>query len=137
MSILVIAAHPDDEVLGAGGTVCKLKDAPVHIGILGEGATSRAADRSGLEDELQRLQECARRAAALMGAKSVRFAGLPDNRFDSIDLLDIVKVIEGWIDELKPEVIYTNHGGDLNIDHSLTFRAVLTASRPVVGCPVR
>jgi len=136
MTILVVAAHPDDEVLGCGGTIARLalEKHQVHILILGEGATSRyahAADAPAQEKTALRKQ--AEAAGRLLGARSVTVQGLPDNRFDSLDLLDIVKVIEAKITELSPEVIYTQHGGDLNIDHALTFRAVLTATRPLAG----
>jgi len=62
---------------------------------------------------------------------------LPDNRFDTIPLLDVVKTIEELITNLHPRTIYTHHAGDLNIDHVLTHRAVLTAVRPMVDCPVK
>jgi LmbE family N-acetylglucosaminyl deacetylase len=61
----------------------------------------------------------------------VRFAGFPDNRMDSIDLLDVVKAVEAVIDEIQPDVIYTHHYGDLNIDHQITHQAVMTAARPL------
>jgi LmbE family N-acetylglucosaminyl deacetylase len=134
--ILVVAAHPDDEVLGAGATAARRATAgdTVHLAILGEGITSRAgADRTAVSA----LQDDARAVAGMLGAKSVAFAELPDNRFDTLALLDIVKRVEGWVRELDPEVVYTHHPGDLNVDHRLTFQAVLTATRPVPGCRVR
>ncbi len=138
--VLVVAAHPDDEVLGCGGTVARLskEGCAVYIGILGEGITSRytrrdQADRRLVED----LHARSRRAGELLGAKDLFLQGLPDNRFDTVALLDIVKIIEGWIDKLQPKVIYTQHGGDLNIDHALVYRATLTATRPLAGSPVR
>lgn len=140
MTILIVAAHPDDEVLGCGGTIARLaqEKQQVHILILGEGATSRyahAADAPAQEKETLRKQ--AEAAGKLLGAKSVTVHGFPDNRFDSVDLLDIVKVIEEKIAEHSPEIVATQHGGDLNIDHALTFRAVLTATRPLAGSCVR
>jgi LmbE family N-acetylglucosaminyl deacetylase len=139
MNILVVAAHPDDELLGCGGTITKLsKDHQTHIAILGEGISSRYLERSETDAAaLEALKANARSVSELLGAKSVAFAGLPDNRFDELPLLDIVKQIERLVDELHPEVIYTHHPGDLNIDHALTFRAVMTATRPMVGCPVK
>ena len=138
-TILVVAAHPDDELLGCGATIARLSaSAEVHIAILGEGITSR----TGLSEEereraLQTLHEQSQAAGKLLGAKSVTVQNLPDNRFDIVPLLDIAQSVERFIDELRPEVIFTHHPGDLNIDHVLTFRAVLTATRPMRGGPVR
>jgi LmbE family N-acetylglucosaminyl deacetylase len=137
MTVLVVAAHPDDEVLGCGATVAGMsaKD-DVHIVILGEGLTSRSETRRPSPD-MTGLHEDARTVAEMLGARSVRVKNLPDNRFDELALLDVVKVVESVVDELKPGVIFTHHPGDLNVDHQVTFRAVLTATRPVLGCPVR
>ncbi len=140
MRVLVIAAHPDDEVLGCGATVARLADEgnEVHIAILGEGITSRydvptAAD----PDELVRLRAAADAAAAILGAASSSIVGLPDNRFDTVALLEIVKHIESFVDRIRPEEVFVQHGGDLNIDHQLTYRATLAATRPQPGHPVR
>ena len=135
-NVLVIAAHPDDEALGCGGTIAKLaaEGDQVEILILGEGAASRDGS-SG--DEIEKLQNDARKAANVLGAASVRFASLPDNRFDTVPLLDIIKQIEGVIAEVKPRVVFTQHGGDLNVDHEITFRATMTAVRPVQGQGIR
>lgn len=140
MNVLVVAAHPDDEVLGCGGTLARLADEgdDVHIGILGEGVTSRFANREEADRSLvENLRANARRAAEILGAKQVLFGDLPDNRFDTIALLDVIKLIEGWIERYTPHVIYTQHGGDLNIDHVYAYRATLTAARPVAGGHVR
>jgi LmbE family N-acetylglucosaminyl deacetylase len=67
----------------------------------------------------------------------MEFAGLPDNRFDGLDLLDIVKRVEDSVARLSPEVVFSQHGGDLNMDHALTYRAVVTATRPTADNPVR
>lgn len=139
-SVLIVAAHPDDEVLGCGGTIAKLarEGASVHVAILGEGMTSRYAKREQADaSRVENLQDCARRAADLLGATEVHCFGLPDNRFDTVPLLDIVKRLEELIQVLRPEVVYTQHGGDLNIDHAATFRATLTATRPLPQSPVR
>lgn len=138
--ILVAAAHPDDEVLGCAGTIARLarEGHEVHILILGEGITSRYEKRSQAEEKLIRqLHGHARAVGKMLGARSVNFERFPDNRFDGLPLLDVVKKVERQIDQVRPEVILTHHPGDLNVDHRATFRAVLTASRPVNGCPVK
>jgi len=140
MRILIIAAHPDDEVLGCGGAMARLAQEgnEVFIAILGEGITSRYAQREKADQvQLRTLRERSLKVAKLLGAKDLFLFQLPDNRFDSVPLLDVVKIIEDMVDRLKPQVIYTQHGGDLNIDHVVTFRATLTATRPVAGCPVK
>lgn len=139
MTTLVIAAHPDDEVLGCGGTIAKLagEGEEVHILILGEGITSRYTDRADAQQsELDALRQDARRAAKILGASSVRQVTFPDNQFDTVPLLEIVKTLEDAVEELRPSTVYTQHGGDLNIDHEITFRATLTATRRVEGHPV-
>ncbi len=135
--VLVVAAHPDDEVLGCGGTCARLADggAQVTALILSEGLTSRQAapDREAWSQQLAGLGEDARRAAEILGLNRVIQDNLPDNRFDSVDLLDIVKRIEAVREEVSPTLVLTHHAGDLNIDHVLTQRAVLTAFRPLPG----
>ena len=136
MKILVIAAHPDDEVLGCGGTAARLvqEGHEVHFAILGEGVTSRHAQRDDAEQsQLTRLHQQAHGAAAKLGVKNVVLHKLPDNRLDTVALLDVVKIVEDLVDRVRPEVIYTHHAGDLNVDHGVIHRAVLTATRPVVG----
>ncbi len=140
MTTLVIAAHPDDEVLGCGGTMAGLaaRGESVHVAILGEGVTSRHANPDTADqDEIDRLHANSRTAAEILGASSVRNLCLPDNRFDTVATLDVVKQVEHLIEEFQPATVYTQHGGDLNIDHVVTFRATLTATRPQAGCPVR
>jgi LmbE family N-acetylglucosaminyl deacetylase len=139
MSVLVVAAHPDDEVLGCGGTIARSSadGEDVHILILGEGSTSRADARAdGDVGAVSALRSDAERAAQSLGAAGVEVLDLPDNRFDSVDLLDIVKLVEARIGEHRPHTVYCQHGGDVNIDHRRTFDAVLAATRPVPGHPV-
>lgn len=138
--ILVVAAHPDDELLGAGGTIAARveKGDEAFALILGEGQTSRWESRDEVpQDVLNALHDDSLNAAKEIGFSKVLFDGFPDNRFDSVALLDIVRPIEALINDIHPNVVYTHHGGDLNIDHQRTFQAVLTATRPMSDCPVR
>jgi LmbE family N-acetylglucosaminyl deacetylase len=138
--VLVIAAHPDDEVLGAGGTMARLamNGYAVHVIILGEGATSRNANREdAAPQETKVLAVQSRRASELLGAKEVVCCGLPDNRFDTVPLLEVIKLIEQSVSRLQPQTVFTQHGGDLNIDHAITYRAALTAVRPMPASPVQ
>lgn len=140
MNILVIAAHPDDEVLGCGGTIHRLagEGHDVSIAILGEGITSRYPQRDQADATLVRqLQETSRKVAGFLGAKSVCHHTLPDNRFDTAPLLEVVKRIEKIIEAVSPDTVYTHSGGDLNVDHRIVFEATLTATRPMAGTPIR
>lgn len=140
MNILVVAAHPDDEILGVGGTIAKHVEAgdAVYGLILGEGQTSRFDRREEAGNEIvERLHGDTERAAAVLGIRKMYFENFADNRFDSVDLLDIVKAVERRIRELRPAVIYTHHRGDLNVDHRMTYQAVLTATRPMQDQPVK
>lgn len=140
MNILIVAAHPDDEILGAGGTIAKHIEAgdTVYALILGEGQTSRFAKREDAgASVLEQLHGNTLQAAAVLGIREVYFENFADNRFDSVDLLDIVKAVERRIRELQPAVLYTHHRGDLNVDHQMTYKAVLTATRPMADQPVK
>jgi LmbE family N-acetylglucosaminyl deacetylase len=134
--IMVVVAHPDDELLGLGGTLNRLSSSgnhTIHVVILGEGITSRGTNmgREVWKTELKKHNENIETAKKHIGYESLATYGLPDNRFDSVDLLDIVKIVEDEKDKFKPEVILTHHGGDLNVDHQRTFEAVMTACRPM------
>lgn len=133
MNVLVIAAHPDDEVLGCGGTISRLAQEgnDVYVAILGEGLMARYDERlQANRGDVEKLADCSRKAGKILGAKKIYFHGLPDNRFDTVALLDIVKMIEKLISEIRPQIVYTHHSGDLNIDHTITSRATITATRP-------
>jgi LmbE family N-acetylglucosaminyl deacetylase len=131
---LVVAAHPDDEVLGCGATIARLSHEgwQVHILIVAEGATSRAKKRDVkvTSGELSVLARCAEEANKILGATSVKLLSLPDNRMDSMDLLDIVKIVEDYVLKYKPNLIFTHHAGDVNIDHKILHDAVIAACRP-------
>lgn len=140
--ILVVVAHPDDEILGLGATMNKLITeftVEVNVVILGEGITSRSNNRDASlwADELKVHNENIKKAQESIGYHSVVTYNFPDNRFDSVDLLDIVKAIEKEKQTFQPDVIFTHHGGDVNIDHQRTFEAVITACRPMKGESVK
>jgi N-acetylglucosamine malate deacetylase 1 len=129
-SILVIAAHPDDEVLGCGGTIAKLSNegASVNVSFLADGVSSRENNINQMSDLVLR-QSAAQNACNILGVNEIFFGDFPDNRMDSIALLDLVKVVEDLIKIHKPDTIFTHHSGDLNIDHQKTHEAVVTACR--------
>ncbi|MBI4825106.1 MAG: PIG-L family deacetylase [Nitrospirae bacterium] len=136
-NILIVAAHPDDEVLGCGGTMARLaaEGNSVYTLILGEGVTSRDSRRmrAKREKDIADLKKQLRKAGKILGVKKTFSFDLPDNRFDTVALLDIVKTIELIKKETDPDIVFTHHKGDLNYDHCITFRAVMTAFRPMAG----
>ena len=127
--ILIVAAHADDEVLGCGGTIARhTADGDiVHAVFIADGVSSRA-DADSIE--IDRRHAAASKAHALLGIRTARYLGLPDNRLDTIPLLDIVRILEEIIIKISPEIIYTHHFGDLNVDHRITHQAVMTVCRP-------
>lgn len=161
MNVLVVAAHPSDEVLGAGGTIANHVQSgdSVTVAILGEGYSARVDSMHTVDPhQLSNLKASTFRAASILGysrreyeniinpkkdnldhfnSSTLEFYDLPDNRFDSVDLLDIVRLIEVLVKQVQPHVIYTHHSGDLNIDHCITAKAVLTACRPLPETSVK
>jgi LmbE family N-acetylglucosaminyl deacetylase len=128
--VLVLAAHPDDETYGVGGTIARhaLRGDAVSVLILTDGVTARHN-----ATEPQKL--AARKACAELGVQDVRFAGLPDQRLDGVALLEVIRPIERVFRELEPQVLYTHHRGDSNQDHRTVFAATLVAARPVKDNP--
>jgi len=133
--ILIVAAHPDDEILGCGGTISKLASNghEAFTLILGEGITSRDEKRNTKlkAPAIKELKRQAVQANKLIGVKEVFMNDFPDNRFDTVSFLDIVKAIEKAKKKIRPEKIFTHYESDLNIDHQITQKAVITAARPL------
>lgn len=139
-SVLVVAAHPDDEVLGCGGTLARLAatGAAVHVAFLADGVGARAA-ASVLPDqtELAARRAAAEAAGAILGVASLSFGDFPDNRLDTIPLLEIAKSVEALVSQRRPDTLLTHHCGDVNVDHRRVFEAVTVACRPQKDHPVR
>jgi len=140
--ILIVAAHPDDEVLGCGGTIARLlgeRNIEVATLILGEGVTSRDKnrDRDSRKREIESLKKNIIDANRVLGIEKVFSFDFPDNRFDSVALIDIIKVIEEVKQSFMPDTIFTHFVNDMNIDHTITNKAVLTATRPMSDEPVK
>ncbi|MFC1748536.1 PIG-L deacetylase family protein [Pseudomonadota bacterium] len=139
--VLVVAAHPDDEVLGCGGTTARLvkEGWVVETLILGEGVTARDDKRvvARRKSQLEQLNSHAEKANVKLGVTRVYREQFPDNRFDSFPLLDLIKKIERVVERVNPQILFTHYENDLNIDHQMTYRAVITATRPMLGQAVR
>ena len=134
-SILIVAAHPDDEVLGCGGTVARLvrEGNRAYTLILGQGIASRygSGDKDKTEQEIKKLNKDMFKANRILKIKNVFSYSFPDNGFDTVPLLDIVKVIEKVKRKIKPEIVFTHFRNDLNVDHRIVYEAVTTATRPM------
>lgn len=139
-NVLVVAAHPDDEILGCGGTIARhIRDGDeVCVLIMAEGVTSRDTqrDRSAHTAELSELAQAAHAANKILGTTSLILKNLPDNRMDSLDRLDVIKIVEEFVQAQRPTIIYTHHAGDVNIDHRRIHEVMVTACRPIPGQPV-
>lgn len=134
--VLVVAAHSDDEALGCGGTIARhtAEGDTVYVVFLADGISSR--QRSSPKD-LKIRNSSAECAGAILGIRESFFLGLPDNRLDSLPLIEIVQPLELVLSKLQPKIIYTHHHGDLNVDHRIAHQAVMTACRPVPSSSVK
>ena len=133
--VCVIAAHPDDEVLGCGGAMARYvsEGYSVHVLILAEGIMGRfiADERKNLAHELASLSLQAKKAHQVLGTHTLEMHSFPDNRMDSVDLLDVIKVVELFLERYQPHFVFTHHAGDVNIDHRIISQAVTAACRPL------
>ena len=127
--VLVIAPHALDEVLGCGGTMALHAGAgaAVHVLVLsGDGSGHDAKRRAA-----------ALEAATILGTQAPRFGGFPENRGDTVALAEFIAAVERTVNDIRPGTVYVSHGGNLNIDHQIAFRAAATALRPMPGSPIR
>ena len=137
--VLVIAAHPDDEVLGMGGTIAKLTSQGVecHLLIVTDGSSSQYRDSDHLDDILAAKMKETKGCADILGFKSIRYGALPDMKLDNTPHIVINQVIESVIDELQPDTVFTHFWGDVNRDHQEVYKSTLVAVRPVMGQVVK
>jgi LmbE family N-acetylglucosaminyl deacetylase len=137
MNVTVIAAHPDDEVLGMGGTLARHRDEgdAVRILFLSDGVTGRDVvyDPARRAGEIAARRKAAEDCAALIGVAAVEFEDYPNLRMDRESLLDVTQRIEGRLERWETDIVYTHHASDTNIDHRVVFDATLVACRPVPG----
>lgn len=140
-TILVVAAHADDEVLGCGGTIARHihEGDQVYVHFMTDGVSSRIIDGqvNQQQDLIIKRAQSAKKAADILGIEDIFQYQFPDNALDSIPLITITKSIEESINQINPSIIYTHFSGDLNIDHQLTHRAVMTACRPLSSSSIK
>lgn len=137
--ILVIAAHPDDEVLGMGGTIAKLTQAgnEVYVLIVTDGSSSQYRDSDELSKIIEDKKLETKACADVLGVKKVFYGELPDMKLDCTPHIAINQVIEKTIDEVQPQFVYTHFWGDVNMDHQCVYKSTLVAVRPVMGQVVK
>ena len=128
---LVLAAHPDDETLGCGGTIAKLSKSGYDVQLL---TFTDGVDARGVRGEKNRNKKLGE-IASLLGISEFAHANFPDNRMDTTPLLDICRFIEDSID-VQPDIVFTHHPDCLNVDHSLVYKATMTVFRPQFGVPL-
>jgi LmbE family N-acetylglucosaminyl deacetylase len=138
-TVLVVAAHPDDEALGCGGTIARWAEEgmAVHLAFIADGVGARNDPTAAEQAALQSRRAAAESAAGVLGATSVRFDDMADNRLDSVALLEITQRVEDLIEALRPDTVLTHNASDLNIDHRRVHQAVMTSCRPQRDHPVR
>jgi LmbE family N-acetylglucosaminyl deacetylase len=153
MKILVIVAHPDDEVLGMGGTLKKLsnKNQDIKVVFLATGISARRSEKftnetqynvnknltTKMKEQIKKLRLDAKKALKILGIKNIEFFDFPDNEMDKISNLEITKTIENIIKKFNPEIIYTHTKNDINVDHRAIFNATITATRPTTKSNVK
>jgi LmbE family N-acetylglucosaminyl deacetylase len=127
--VLVIAAHPDDELLGPGATLARhvRRGEEVHAVILSEGSSSRYDD-----EMVDVLRNSAKDAGEVLGLSSVRVLTFPDQRLDTVPILELTRTVESAMDDVRPDIVYTHFPGDVNPDHGIVARAAWIACRPYV-----
>ena len=135
MKVLVVSAHPDDEVLGCGATIAKhsANGDPVRILIMSEGVTSRGGDVQSLNKEIEERKAMAKEASKVLGVQRLSFGDLKDQVLDNIPLIMLCKLIESQLEYFKPDIVYTHCGECLNQDHRRVHEAVKVACRPPTG----
>jgi LmbE family N-acetylglucosaminyl deacetylase len=140
-TVVVVAAHPDDEVLGCGGTIARLcqEGRAVHVLLMADGETSRemAPGQDAGDKSVSMRNQAAIVASKILGCSSIKLLNLPDNRMDGLELLDVVKEIESFVNRYQPQTVMSHHASDVNIDHRVIHDAVVTACRAQPGFPVK
>jgi LmbE family N-acetylglucosaminyl deacetylase len=134
--ILVVAAHPDDEVLGCGGTIARhiSEGDVVTVAFMTNGVSAR---NNGSDDNQLARKTAADLALSILGVSNSCYFDYPDNSLDTVPLIDLAKTIESVVGRYQPNIIYTHFSDDLNVDHRLTHQAVMTACRPQAWCSVK
>ena len=130
-TVLIVAAHPDDDAFGCGGTIRKLANQKNKIFAMyfTDGVSTRQNQKKPKKNIIDRKKN-SESASKIMGIKNCTYCSFSDNQLDKIPLLKIIQKIEDQIKKIKPDLIFTHFENDLNLDHQIINRAVITATRP-------
>jgi len=140
---LIAVAHPDDETLGCGGSIAKWSSEghEIRCVFVSDGESARVQNSeinsNTTKASIAKRKDMAKTALEILGVSDLIFFGLKDNRLDSYELLDIAKRLEVVVQNFAPDVVVTQSGSDLNLDHQTVHRAVITACRPKISSPVK
>jgi N-acetylglucosamine malate deacetylase 1 len=136
MKVLVAAAHADDEVLGCGGVIARLIDEgnDVRVVFFTNGVGAR---KGQLPVDVIDRRSAAEQAIGILGAKLLSSFSFSDNAMDGTPIIEIIREFEDVLRGFEPEVLFTHHAGDLNVDHRLVHEVVMTACRPQPDSGVR
>lgn len=131
-SVLVVAAHPDDEVLGLGGTISKLAadGAKIHLLILTDGSSAQYRNDPKLEEILKEKERETQACAEILGIETVDYGGFPDMKLDTVPHILLNQCIERAVEAYRPEIVFTHFWGDVNRDHQCAFSSTMVAVRP-------
>lgn len=137
--VLVIVAHPDDEILGMGGTIAKYVSSGVEVALLivTDGSTSQYKNDSRLNEIIEGKKKETKSAAAILGITKVYYGGQPDMKLDMTEHTAVNAVIEAVVDDFDPDIVYTHFEGDVNKDHQCVYQSTLVACRPVPGQKIK
>lgn len=137
--VLVVVAHPDDEVLGMGGTIAKLTTGGIEVSVLivTDGSSSQYRDSDNLQEIIEAKQKETKNCNEILGVKRVLYGGLPDMKLDNTPHIEINRVLEVIVDKIQPDTVFTHFWGDVNTDHQMVYRSTLVAVRPVFGQVVK
>ena len=137
--VLVVVAHPDDEILGMGGSIAKLsaQGKEVHVLIVTDGSSAQYRNSADLQKIIDAKKLETKNACDCVGVKSIHYGGLPDMRLDVTPHIQVNQAIEKVIDEIQPDAVFTHFYGDVNLDHQCVFKSVMVAVRPVADQVVK
>lgn len=132
--VLIVAAHPDDEILGCGAMISKYRRNGVvfRIVFVAEGSSCRFDDPSEtlVGAAIKQRTDSAIRAMQLLGIEDFEFHNLPCGRLDQVPIIDINKIIEKAVRDFDPDTVFTHSPSDVNNDHQIVFRSTMMATRP-------
>ncbi|MBX3057503.1 MAG: PIG-L family deacetylase [Anaerolineae bacterium] len=134
MNVLVIATHPDDEVLGCGGVMARHTAVGDSVSLL---VVTRGIPELFSTEFIEQGRRELRQANELLGVTDIHFLDFPAPKLDTVPGYELAAAINRKIRELQPHTIYLPHRGDIHADHQAVFQAALVAARPIDGCPVR